>query len=274
LVLPLNSFQNRLYFCHLLFLVFIFNLFVFVSTYFNQTTTVLKNFFSAKTHPINLSIFRIVVFGYLFLWNLDFVSFFSELPRELMFPPKGLSWISLHIPLNNKITDTLIPIFKLFCFLSMIGLYTKSSSTIAILLGIYLLGIPQLFGKVNHYHHLIWFAILLSTSRCEDGFSVDQLIKKKKRCHPPFRESIIYALPIRFSWVLMGYLYFSSGFWKWWLTGVDFSFSNNLINHIYIKWMDNPEWNPIFKIDRFPWLYQWGGFTVMIFELIFILGHS
>ena len=52
-----------------------------------------------------------------------------------------------------------------WCFLSsftgMVGLFTRTSALFTTVLSFYVLGIPQFYGKVNHYHHLLWFAGIL-----------------------------------------------------------------------------------------------------------------
>ena len=44
----------------------------------------------------------------------------------------------------------------------LVGFRTRSSLTVAALLGWYVLGLPQTFGKVDHDHHLLWCLIVLA----------------------------------------------------------------------------------------------------------------
>ena len=53
----------------------------------SKVVEVLKEYFSAKSHPLNLAIFRIFIF--FSIWQSSFSSgpvFFSGLPKELLYP--------------------------------------------------------------------------------------------------------------------------------------------------------------------------------------------
>ena len=38
----------------------------------------------------------------------------------------------------------------------MFGLFTRTSAIVTTILALYVFGIPQMFGKVNHSHHMVW----------------------------------------------------------------------------------------------------------------------
>ncbi|MFE1744162.1 hypothetical protein [Coleofasciculus sp. H7-2] len=102
----------------------------------------------------------------------------------------------------------------------MIGLFSRTSALLTAFIGFYALGIPQFFGKVDRDHHLLWFSAILAASRCGDYFSGDAIFTAWKRAdrgvvEPPSSSSI-YALPLRFVWLLLGIIYFFLGFWKFW----------------------------------------------------------
>jgi hypothetical protein len=57
----------------------------------------MQEFFTAATHPLNLTVFRAVFFSTLLpdawdpkVWNVGQVIWFSQLPPKLQFPPHGL----------------------------------------------------------------------------------------------------------------------------------------------------------------------------------------
>src|SRR5262249_50715778 len=81
---------------------------------------------------------------------------------------------------------------------------------------LYALGIPQLYGKVDHYHHLVWLALLLAASPCADALSLDA----RGRLTPP--RSVRYGFPLRVAWLLIGACYLFPGLaklgeWRIWL---------------------------------------------------------
>ncbi|MFK7787304.1 MAG: hypothetical protein AB8B56_19430, partial [Crocinitomicaceae bacterium] len=137
----------------------------------------------------------------------------------------------------------------------------------------YLFIIPNLYGKVNHNHHLIWFPAILAFSPCADRFSLDAFFcrLKNKVVH---HSSAHYTLPLAFIWILIGLIYFFPGFWKLWSHGLDWSLTDNVRNHMYYKWFQlsdwQTHWTPFFRIDQYPFFYKASGIFTIIFELSFI----
>jgi len=241
----------------------------------SRTRRIVKSFFTEKTHPVNLAVFRIVLF--LTVINTADVSdviWFSEFPKELLFAPTGLEWLFNYIPLNETWARVSSLLFLFFCFTGMIGLFTRTSALLAVIFGFYVLGIPQFFGKVRHYHHLIWFLAILAASRCGDAFSIDAILAARKRADQgitdPPGPSQAYALPLRFVWLLMGVIYFFPGFWKFVWAGPDWAFSDNLKFRLYKTWFEFGDWTPFFRIDQYPFLYKLAALGTIVFELTFI----
>jgi predicted DCC family thiol-disulfide oxidoreductase YuxK len=236
---------------------------------------IIKAFFTEKTHPINLAVFRIVLFlTVVTTAAVSDVIWFSEFPKELLFAPTGLGWLLNYIPLDETWARVSSLLFFFFCFTGMMGLFTRTSALLAVIFGFYVLGIPQFFGKVRHYHHLIWFLAILAASRCGDALSVDAIFAARKRADrgitDPPGSSQAYALPLRFVWLLMGIMYFFPGFWKFVWAGPDWVFSDNLKFRLYKTWFEFGDWAPFFRIDQYPFVYKIAALTTMVFELSFI----
>src|SRR6266446_439128 len=174
-------------------------------------------FFSAATHPINLAIFRVVLFYMIFNQvDVSNVTWFSQIPAELRVAPQGLGWlIADYLPINATYVKLAAQLLLLCSFTAMIGLFTRFSALLTTVLSFYVLAIPQLYGKVNHYHHLLWFAAILAASQCGDALSCDAILSAWRRADhgvtAPPGPSHIYALPLRFIWLLLGVIYFFSG---------------------------------------------------------------
>ena len=240
-----------------------------------QIKNTVSKFFTESTHPLNLAVFRIVIFVTLILFiNVSTIVWFSQMPEQLQFLPGNLGWVFNYLPINAEIAKVTSILMLVFCFTGAIGLFSRTSALLATILGFYVLGIPQLWGKVNHYNHLLWFVAILAVSRCGDVFSVDAVIAAWKRAdrgivNPP-TASRIYTLPLRFVWLLMGVMYFFPGFWKVWNVGYQWAWSDNLTFHMYRKWLELDGWTPIFRIDQYPLLNRTSGLWTIVWELSFI----
>ena len=247
--------------------------------YRDWTRGVLHDFFLTATRPLNLALYRIVLFATIFL-DLDrdanpaVVTFFAGLPKDLQFPPPGTGPLLEVLPISEPLARLALHGITAFSFLAMIGLFTRTAAWLAVACMLYGLGIAQFYGQTNHYHHMIWFAAILGASRCGDVLSVDALLSARRRAgrgeplEPP-AEAVAYTLPLRFVWVLLGLIYFFPGFWKYWRSGFDWAFSDNFQNQLHLKWMQR-DWLPALRIDRVPLLCYAAALGAMVWELSFL----
>jgi len=248
---------SRLFLSKIIIAIIAIQLLIVASLKHRHILCVMRQFFAATTHPINLAVFRVVLFYTIFeSVDVSSVMWFSQIPAELRVAPQGLGWLLDYLPINAtcaKVTSLLLLVSS---FTGIIGLFTRTSALLITVLSFYVLGIPQFYGKVNHYHHLLWFAAILAASRCGDVFSCDAILAAWRRADHGVTEppgpSRIYALPLRFVWLLIGVIYFFAGFWKVWSAGVDWALSDNLKFIMYAKWIDLGGWTPVFRIDQYP----------------------
>ncbi len=71
-------------------------------------------------------------------------------------------------------------LWRLSLALSAIGLFTRVSVSVSFASGIYLLGLPNNFGRVEHEDALVVLATLvLALSRCGDAYSIDRALRRK-----------------------------------------------------------------------------------------------
>ena len=230
----------------------------------------IQQFVSARTSPYNLALFRILLFGTLLLLNVDTAAEYAKLPRALQDPPPGIGPLK-SVPIDTATVLLSSVLFQIACVTGLLGLYTRTSAAIATVTGWYLLGIPQLYGKVIHNHHLIWFTSLLAVSPAGDVLSLDAA---KRAWRTPFvevpRRTADYALPLRCVWLLIGLIYFFPGFWKFANEGIAWALSGNLKYRMYTLWFAADSFRPLFRLDRFPVLYQSAALATMFFEFGFI----
>jgi predicted DCC family thiol-disulfide oxidoreductase YuxK len=237
-----------------------------------------RDFFWTPTSPVNLAIFRIAVFGTtLIILHVDApaTKWFSTFPRQLVIAPYGTGWILPYVPISQSLVGVVSGLLVVFCIMGMIGLFSRASSAIALVLGLYVLGITQVFGKVSHDQAVIWFLAILAASPCGDALAIDAIWTSRKRADQGITElpgdSISYALPLRFACVLLGVIYFFPGFWKVWNSGFGWALSDNLKYQMYSKWMEFGGWTPFFRLDWHPWLYRALAMGTIVFEMSFIV---
>jgi predicted DCC family thiol-disulfide oxidoreductase YuxK len=241
----------------------------------DRAPSFVRTFFTEATSPFNLAIFRIIFFLLvLFSFSVGNTAWFGDLPTELRFPPTGLQFILAHVPISEPLARAASIALVVVCLSCIVGLFTRTSTIICLVLSLYVLGLPQFFGKINHNHHLIWFMAILAASPCADVLSLDAVWKSWRRADrgttAPPEAATAYGLPLRFILLLMGVIYFSAGFWKVWTAGYHWAWSDNPRNIMYNKWMELAGWMPIFRIDQYPLMYKVSALGTLMFELSFI----
>ena len=241
---------------------------------FRRLRQVLASFFTASAHPFHLALFRIVVFSLLFIrGNLNLV---DQLDSALLEPLPGWGWlrdIPLGFVLDPDVMETSRLLFQLCCLAGIIGFYTRTAAVGAAALGLYVLGVPQFFAKISHYHFLWWFAVLLACSPSGDALSVDAVRRARRSGTQgmPLQAALRYALPIQFALLLLGVAYFFPGFWKFAVHGPEWALSDNLKFKMRYIWFVQGGWLPFFRLDLYPFLYQAGGLLTILFEMGFVI---
>jgi hypothetical protein len=189
-----------------------------IALWFAQSRySVLTRFLEEKASPLNLGVARAAVFaGLVLMVGFDELLAFGNLDSSLILPPFGWKWIAPHIPRSTYLLQTVYVLLVISGFLAVIGLWTRASTILASLSGFYVLTIPQLFGQVVHYNHLVLFAFLLAASPCGDALSVDAWLRSRRlgRIASMPEPSTYYAAPLKIMMLLMGIAYYFAGIWK------------------------------------------------------------
>ena len=246
--------------------------------FFEQLKAAIRNFFLSVGDPVNLSVFRIVFFGFFAWWlDVDGIVWSSQLPRELQVPPIGFGWFLHNVERFDPVVVRMLGLtLRTACITAALGLFARSSAFVVASLGFFLCGIPQSYGKIDFYHFMIWFALLLSLSRCADVLSVDALLRALKRRDRTVttapKPSLCYGLPLKFVWILMGVNYFFGGLWKLIDGRWNWLFGESLRYHIYNRWyvIDRIPHFAHFLVNQQRWFFQVGAVTTIAFELSFI----
>ena len=225
-----------------------------------------KGFFDVSTHPTNLAIFRIVVFGLGLAEAFDRagdIVWYASIPEALRVAPKGWSSLLPLVPIDAIATRSVLAVFVVASSMTIIGFKTRAAAVAAALSGFYVLGVPQFFGKLNHNHHVVWFMAVLAASPCADALSLDA----RGRDEAP---SAAYGFPLRVCWLLIGIIYFFPGIWKLSSSGLGWALSENVKFMMYDKWTELGGYLPFWRVDQHPWAYRLGGVGTLVFEIGFL----
>lgn len=230
----------------------------------------LKSFLERTGSAENLAIFRIIFFGF-FALGLPFgynhlfhrTMAFATMPESAIVPLPVFQPIMELIPLGSTMVNIIMPLFAISIVASLVGFKTRYSIGLFVLTSLVIFGIPDMFGKINHNHHIVWIGFILMLSPCGDAFSIDSRSIKHAA-------SVKYGMPFAIIWLMMGVIYFFPGFWKIWTSGLDWIFTDNVRNQMYWKWFEMNDWEPFFRFDQHALIYRCGGLFTVIFELFFI----
>jgi predicted DCC family thiol-disulfide oxidoreductase YuxK len=236
----------------------------------------LRRFVTEPDGPFNLAVFRIVFFATvpIFAPDLAQVRALTALPERLLVPPWGLGPV-----LGDLRSVTAVSVAHALLVggsvTACLGLLTRTSAAVVTLSGVYYLGLAELYGKVNHFHHLVWLSAIFAVSRSGDALSLDAVIRavRGRSPHgigPPLR-SLAYSLPLRFTWILLGIVYLFPGFWKAFQLGYHWLEPSTLASHLWQKWYELGGYRPPVRIDQVPALLVAGALATVLFELGFIL---
>ena len=171
--------------------------------------------------PYALSVFRIVAFGSLLLYTEpEVILKMSKLPVILIDPPLGWSRVLQTITPNFNSVGFLLPIFELCLVMALLGYRVRLFGSVAVLMGVWVLGIPQFYGKINHYHHLLWFGMIASIAPSSEVWSLDA------RRGIKVVGAYVHRYYLRLILASLFVIYFFAGCWKIIGCGPEFLWGN------------------------------------------------
>lgn len=229
-------------------------------------------FFSEPGSAFNLAVLRLVFYGTALALvdiPLHTAEHYAALPRGLMVPPAGFSLIAAHFPISVTLVQIAFWISVAASVLAAIGLFTRVAGVAFLVAATYYLTVPEIFGKVNHYHAVIWVAAVLAVSRTADALSLDSVIRAFRGGKNPVSRSTAYSRPIRMTWLFLGLSYLGPGLWKYRTAGLDWAQPSNMRAIMYNKWFELGGYRPFVPVDRSGLLLTLGALATLGFELSF-----
>jgi len=235
---------------------------------------------------VNLDIFRIVFVGFAVLpWALRNLGWIDRilpgLPSAAWSPISFYRLLPLAVLTNVGLAKTLAVVNLVCIVLGLIGLHTRKAIGCATLLSLYLFGLIENQGKIDHFHHLIWFMALLAVGPSGRFLSVDAFRRAIRSADsgaveaPRPRFEALWTM--RYVWILMGLLYLVPG-----LAKLDKAITSgwadvpNLQNILWRKWFEMALYYPSpihpLRVDHLPaWFLEMAGIGVIVIEIGFLL---
>lgn len=218
--------------------------------------------------PGDLCVARIFFYLLLYFFLRDRI---QDLARWGNLPDAGL-WTSIsffkYLPfhaLSPSVLHSLGILWQVAVIFSALGLFTRLSTKLVFFLGLYVIGLPYNFGKIDHPYHLpLVIAGIFAFSRCGDFWSVDRLIanwRKKASFQIPSVADAAYQWPLMLARTYMMVIYFEAGFQKLKHSGLEWVFSDNF----QLMLVTRPTVTPLgLWVSYFPWLCQFlAGVTLL-----------
>lgn len=242
---------------------------IFLWVIFKDNFKIFKEFFLEEKSAFSLALLRLVVTGVIIYLNFpSTISALSNLGQDALVSPLGWPTEVLYWITEPTVTLVLTILFQIFLWGSFVGIFTPQMIIGATITGFFVLGIPQFYGKIDHYHILWHVLLILSFSKPGNALSIDAWRKDIPQLN--LSTSVKYGLPLKLTMIVIGLGYFFPGFWKFTFSGLEWIFSDNLKLKMYSKWLTLGGWTPAFRIDQYPFLYQTGALLTIIIELGFI----
>ena len=231
------------------------------------TINVLDSFLYKPELPHTLAITRILFFTLSAL-----LSVCSYMPNygpnmgaleKVALPYMG--WFINLVPVGPELYRASCILAAISAVLVAVGFRTRFFLILHSVLIFYVVATPHFFGKLSHNQLFIWIAWIMAFSPCYDVLSLDSLRAKPKELVASGK----YAFHLRVVWLHFGLIYFFAGFYKLWVCGYDWSFTNSMINQVQIEWFEHFDRIPSLRMDKIPWLLKVGGMMVIVFEIIY-----
>ena len=188
-------------------------------------TAAWRKFWFSPAPAAGLGLARGVFFGGLFLLSLrhDFRGW-GEVSGALWNPIAIFHRFGIPV-LPVRALGILQNVWRVSLALSAVGLLTRASVFVSFATGIYLLGLPNNFGQIQHEDGLVVLAtFVLVFSRSGDAFSLDRALRRKK----PLPASGEYRWPVILICVLLAFVFFGAGVSKLRRSGFAWFASDNL----------------------------------------------
>jgi len=179
------------------------------------------SFWFTPAAPLGLGVCRVLFFGYLALWIAPDaqVAGWAAVGDAFWMPTHLVRVTGLGVA-SPAVLGLLDLAWSAALLLGCVGLATRAATAASFLLGVYVLGLPQSFGKIDHWSgFLVLVMAVLACARCGDACSLDRLrairaARRAGRSAPSVARSGEYRWPVQLVRATMVLVFFAAGFAK------------------------------------------------------------
>ena len=216
---------------------------------------IFSSFFFKPSSSFNLGISRLLYYGIIFFlyFRMDF-SFWGKMPAVAWTPIFLFDILTIPVP-SPEILGILGYLWVISLLFSSIGFMTRVSTVLAFLLGFYLIGLINSFAFTSHVESLMLLVFaIMAFSKCGDGFSADNLLKKRKALsNEDFdKQSFEYTWPLNLIRVMFVFVFCAAGMSKLRNSGFSWITSDYLSSLIISQVLAGNRAEPLFE-----WLNFW-----------------
>jgi len=175
-----------------------------------------------------LGVVRALVYaGLLAIYSRTDLSSFGTLPAEFYAPVAPLRLLSLPVLAESHLR-ALHWLWLLSLALGSLGLFSRASAVAAFVVGAYLLGVEDSFGRKDHRDMVVVLTLgILAASHAGDAFSIDAWLRRRAGIGPP-APSPEYRWPAQAVRLTLAAAFFTAGVAKLRHSGLAWVASDNL----------------------------------------------
>jgi hypothetical protein len=197
------------------------------------------------------------------------------LPREVWAPISFYRYLPFDLVASPAVASALAVVDVGLIGLGILGVRTRASLGLAAVVSLYVFGLPQNQGKVDHVHHLVWFIALLALGPSGRVLSVDALVPRARHRSPRAEPAPSALFTLRAAWLLLGLVYLAPGLAKLEQEVTAGWTGDNLRRIFWHEWFYRRLYDPGFRmpprVDTLPWpAVELLGLAVIAFEVAFV----
>lgn len=213
-----------------------------------------QSFLGSPTSALYLAVLRIFVPLFCLVFSVG-----AEAPSLASLSPELLIPVSFYKFLPFPPVGTALIVFRVALVTLMIGLASRVSALVCLIVGSYLMAFSYNFGYSAHNFNVLPFVFLvLAIAPSSDYFSVFRLFGERK-----LHSVLSYSLPIHFIRVLLILVYFSAAIQKLRTTGADFFLSDHLAIKLAQSEIPFSLW-----LSQFPLIVKSSAFLALAVQLL------
>jgi len=203
------------------------------------------------------------------------------LPQDVWEPISFYRYLPIAVVTNASLAHALAVANVVLIGMALLGMCTRWTLSLATVLSLYVFGLIENQGKVDHFHHVLWLMALLAVGPSGRFLSVDSIwfaIRNADsgRVEPRIPEKAA-LLTLRACWVLIGLVYLFPGLAKLHSAITQgWASPDNLRAILWQKWFELHLYQPGFvlppRVDELPSvLLRIAGIATILFEVGFVI---